>query len=209
MERTNKIESAKEIFGNNFIGLKELSSISNYMQLCLDTIEPPIPYSIDQLMKFKDTHFLILGVSWMQNCNPVTIHSLREHFGIDPSKSEPCFYNQDWYLNEKFIHNQLSNEWYLIRKSIINESRGKSPEILIEKYNLPSAILCAYSFFVCWLYLSQALWRNDYIWCKDIDHLGDQIYVGQYFDITKTNKNGFSIHRYLSIKNNYGCISLL
>lgn len=209
MERTTNIESVKEIFENNFIGLKELTSISKHVKICVDMLEPPIPYSIDQLIKFRDTHLLILGVSWMQNGKPVTIKSLRDHFGIDPYLSEPCFYNQDWYLNEEFINYQLANKWFLISKNIIDESKGESHRILIQKYKFPSAILCAYSFFVCWFYLSEPLWRNDYIWCKDIDHLGDQIYVGQYFDITKTNKNGFSIHRYLSIKNNYGCISLL
>ena len=119
MERTTNIESVKEIFGNNFIGLKELTSISKPMQICVDTLEPPIPYGIDQLIKFKDTYLLILGISWMQNGKPVTIKSLRELFGIDPSRSEPCFYNQDWYLNEEFINYQLTNEWFLIKKSIL------------------------------------------------------------------------------------------
>ena len=32
----------------------------------------------------------------------------------------------------------------------------------------------------------------------------DQIYVGRYIDPIKINKNGFSIHRHLKIKNNYG-----
>ena len=45
-----------------------------------------------------------------------------------------------------------------------------------------------------------------FIWCNDVDANGDRIYVGRYFDPLGISKNGFSVHRQLRIKNNYGCI---
>jgi len=53
-----------------------------------------------------------------------------------------------------------------------------------------------------------AIWPNEYVWCQDKDLNGDQIYVGRYYDKNGVTKNGFSIHRHLSINSNYGSIDL-
>ena len=207
MEGTTNIEVAKDIFGNNFFGLKELAMISKSMHIRTDSTEPSIPFKLDQLECLKETHLLILGVSWMADGNPLTIKSLRDLFGIDPAISEPCFYNQDWYLNEKFASYQLPNKWFLIGKNLIDKTRGEDPKVLIyKKKKFPLAVQCAYTFFVYWFYFHEPLWFSDYIWCRDVDNNGDQIYAGRYLDNNGINKNGFSIHRHLSIRKNYGCV---
>ena len=113
--------------------------------------------------------------------------------------------NQDWYLEEEFAKVSLENRWYLIQKNIEDDTRGKEPNSKSE-LNLPSAILCVYTFMIWWLLRGELLWPNDFIWCSDFDKHGDRIYVGKYLDTDKLERSGFSIHRHLSIKNNYGMI---
>lgn len=54
--------------------------------------------------------------------------------------------------------------------------------------------------------LGEKLWYHDFVWCSDVDHNGDRIYVGKYNDIDGVNKDGFSIHRHLALRLCYGCI---
>ena len=53
------------------------------------------------------------------------------------------------------------------------------------------------------------LWWHDFVWCSDVDHNGDRIYVGKYHDIDGVNKNGFSIHRHLALRPCYGSVDYI
>lgn len=210
MERICSIEEAKEIFGDNFIGVNELAQCAGMMGgLAFPSDIPPIPYSSDALQKGKDEYLLILGVSKMLDGREVTIMSLRERFGTDPQIMEPCFYNQDWYLKEEFVHKTLAPTWYLIRNKVYADSRAVMPDVLEKRFGFPAAIQCAYAFMTAWICLKQTLWEYDYVWCSDRDHNGDRIYVGRYRDKDAVNKNGFSIHRNLSIRECYAGINVL
>ena len=195
--------------GSNFIGPLELTKIANKMPILIPIKIPSIPFSLKEIKNKQTEYILILGISKMQNGKALTLQSLRNHFGFDSLISEPCFYNQDWYIREVFYTDQLPCKWYLIRKTIIDNTRAQNPDTLSPKISFPSAILCAYTFFVYWYHLNEPLWSNDYIWCKDSDRNKDRIFVGRYNDPHGANKNGFSIHRRLSIRNNYGCIQVL
>lgn len=209
MERKTNIAEAKQILGPNFIGPDELALIADKMGIKVPTEIPTIPYGLEELKKKQKDYFLILGISQMKNGEYLTLRALRDHFGINPDISEPCFYNQDWYLKESFMENYLETTWFLIQKNIIEKSRGKNPNSIKNQYVLPSAVLCAFTFFSNYLINKKdILWKNDFVWCSDIDLNKDRIYVGRYIDITGFSKNGFSIHRHLKIKNNYGCIDL-
>jgi len=142
MERKTKImkislENVKAIMGENFIGPAELKNIGSKLALAdpseLGRPIPEIPFSQDELNSRREEDFiLILGMPG------VTINSLRETLGWDPQKSEPCFYNQDWYLKEDFAaKTSLDFKWYLIRKSIEEASRGLLPT---EENILPSEV---------------------------------------------------------------------
>ncbi len=209
MERITTLERAKEIMGNNFIGPHELSLITDKFDVNIPDEIPIIPYITKELIKLKDDNILVLGLSNMKNGEPINIKTLRSLFGIDDKISDPCFYNQDWYMSEEFTNIVLKNRWFLIQKNVLQDSRGKNPE----DYNnnvFPSAILCAFVFFVnYYVNNKELLWKNDFIWCSDKDANNDMIYVGRYQDITGFSKNGFSIHRHLKIRNNYGIINCL
>ena len=208
MERKASIKEAELIFGENFIGVKQLRSCSLLIGIKVPDFIPDLPYSIDDLKLKSEDYILMLGSTQMTNGKHLSIKSLRNHFGLDPDKSEPCFYNQDWYLNEPFIHKTLENKWYLIRKNIFTESRSINPDSLLKQYKFPSAILCTVTFFLYWFIVGKRLWEFDFIWCEDLDHNGDRIYVGKYRDIDGINKNGFSIHRHLKLRDFYGCVDV-
>lgn len=206
MERTTSLAEAKQIMGKNFIGPDELSQIEDKMGIIIPSGISEIPISSQELYEKREKYILILGASQMKTGEALTLKSMRSHFGIDPDSFEPCFYNQDWYLNESFMEIPLESNWFLIKKTIDEETRGTNPEEISAHYSFPSAILCAYSFFAYWFLTLQCLWKHDFVWCSNKDSNGDRIYVARYFDPNGVSKNGFSIHRHLKIRRNYGCV---
>lgn len=201
----------KDIMGNNFIGHDDLNSIKDKFGINISSNVPGIQYSKDFLKSHSENYILILGTEATNDNEQLTINKLREKFGVDPDKNEPCFYNQDWYLKEDFASKEtLRNKWYLLKKNVYEEYRAVNPdEKAINKLALPSAVLCTYTFFAYYLLNNEILWKDDFVWCSDNDANGDQIYVGRYEDKNKINKNGFNIHRHLKLKQNYSFIEVI
>ena len=189
----------------NMIGPEELKALRE-MGLRVPENIPEIPFSPEELARKQEDYLLVLGVSTFADGTKVTIRNLRERFGLDPEVSEPCFYNQDWYVREDFIDVPMEDGWFLIRKNVYEDSRAVQPAELMKTHEFPSAIRCVYAFFAAWFALGIRLWEHDFVWCSDTDHNGDRIYVGKYHDIDGVNKNGFSIHRHLALRPCYGCI---
>ncbi len=210
-----KNQQAKNIMGKNFIGPAELNKIDERLNLARidenDAVE--ICYSAELLEKIKNDYILILGAAKNKNGEDLTINSMRSFFGWDPAAKEPCFYNQDWYLKDDFAAKmRLSDQWYLIKKEVIAEVSGKMPDEieknLQKSEKFPSAVLTAFAFFAYYFHTGgEILWKRDFIWCSDRDSNGDRIYTGRYIDPNKINKNGFNIHRYLTVKPWYGAIT--
>jgi len=205
----------QEIFGKNFIGPEQLDSIKNNMGILspfeMTTDIPIIPFDFDVLQKHSTDYILILGIPTAFDNKPLTINKMRSIFGYNPYVKEPCFYDQDWYLKEYFAcRNKLEFKWYLIRKKVFEEGRGKNVNeinLVLKHHKLPSAVLACFTFFsYYYLNSNELLWKHDYIWCRDKDHNGDQIYVGRYLDPEGINKNGFNIHRHLEIRTFYSFV---
>ena len=203
MERST-IERLKALFGKSFLGYEELRPFLERIGYQGACEIPAINYPLEDLEKYAQDYILVLGIPG------ITIRSLREVFGIDPDVSDPCFYNQDWYMQESFIDTSLETKWYLLKKEVVNESRAVMPDTLIARhYAFPSAILCAYTFFAYYCKNNDHLWWHDFVWCSDTDHNGDRIYVGKYHDVDGVNKNGFSIHRHLALRDCYAAINVI
>ena len=187
------------------IGPKELSKLPFQ---CADTA-PANPFSDSVLKKNADTHVLIFTPRAYADGTPITLLSLRERFGTDPAVSEPCMYGQDWYLKEDFAaKTSLDGKWHLVRKDVLEDARAKLPEdietSLDPKETFPNAVTCTFAFFAHWFVSGgEKLWKHDFVWCSDRDHNGDRIYVGRYEDPAGVNKNGFNIHRHLSLRPAY------
>lgn len=216
MEGTTSIDFAGKILGTNMIGPEALlscSAIKDFLDLRkLEKDIPVIPYSEALLETVSETHLLILTVPEYIDGQSLNLLNMKQHFGsVSSSGTAPCFYNQDWYNNERFaVDTVLPYNWSLVRKTINNETRAQNPEDIINQgFSFPSAILCAYTFFVCFLVNGSVLWENEFLWCSDLDSNGDRIYVGRYKDPAGIAKDGFSIHRHLKLRNHYGAISVL
>lgn len=195
-------ETVKSLFGNNFIGVEELSPFFLKMGLDPSLIsEVELNFS-DYVLEeaSKNGYILILGVEKLGDI-VITPKFLRDTFGFDPEVSEPCLYNQDWYMKEDFMNRSLGNQWYLIKKDVFENSRAVMPVDLQNRgLQFPSAILCLYTFFAYYFAYNVYLWYHDFVWCSDTDHNGDRVYVGKYHDVDGVNKNGFSIHRHLALR---------
>lgn len=200
------IELAKQIMGNQFIGPDELKRCAPKLLFEIPQELPSIPYDEEKLEQSKVHYYLVLGITKFLDGKEVTCRNLKSIFGKDPDNGEPCFYNQDWYDQEGFIDIPMPEGWYLIRKDVFEDSRAVMPAELMQRMDFPSAIRCTYTFFVIWFAKSEKLWYHDFVWCSDVDHNGDRIYVGKYHDIDGVNKNGFSIHRHLALRPCYGAI---
>lgn len=208
------LKEAKKIMRKNFIGPEELKRISRQLGIFdpfkLSSSMPQVPFNSGELRKISQDYILILGMPKDRNNQKLTINRMREIFGWNPKESEPCFYNQDWYLKERFAKDKtLKFKWYLMRKTVNRKTYGKSLETITktlkQKEVFPLAVLTAFVFFAYYLLNNgEILWKNDFIWCSDKDHNGDRIYTGRYIDPKKINKNGFNIHRHLAIRSCYG-----
>ncbi|MFN8209393.1 MAG: hypothetical protein U0T33_00300 [Bacteroidales bacterium] len=217
MERTASLKTAKFIMGKNFIGHDQLAYISERFGINRRILEnmkiPELKFPESILKENADDYILILGIQQTDTGRPLTINYMRSTFGVSPAISEPCFYNQDWYLNEDFASKfQPENKWYLLKKTVAENSRGVLPDtytgLSTGEVDLPSAVLCAFAFFAYYLVSGgEKLWADDFVWTSDCDRFGDQIYVGRYFDRLDPSRCGFNVHRHLKIKSNYGIIN--
>lgn len=206
MERST-IDRLKQLFGKNLIGPDEVKPLVERIGAG-EIVIPELNYSFEELEACAKDYLLVMGLSSVGG-KPVTIRTLREAFGVDPDASEPCFYNQDWYMHEDFIDRQMESCWYLLRKEVVEASRAVMPEqLMAEDYAFPTAILCAYAFFAYWFCYDEKLWYHDFVWCCDTDHNGDRIYVGKYHDVDGVNKNGFSVHRHLALRSCYAAVTV-
>ena len=208
MER-EELDRLKQLFGDRFIGPDELKPLLDKLGWGEDITVPELNYSEEQLSQCAKDYLLVMGVPEIGG-KAVTILTLREAFGFDPDESEPCFYNQDWYMHEDFIDRTLEPRWYLVRKQVVENSRAVMPEqLMADSYAFPSAILCAFAFFAYYFCYGEHLWYHDFVWCSDTDHNGDRIYVGKYHDVDGVNKNGFSVHRHLALRQCYAAVNCL
>lgn len=212
--KTIDFQKIKKVMGKNFIGPEELKKISRYFSVSdpfkIGKKIPQIPFDLNYLKKINKEYILILGIPKDKDNQKLTINNMRLMFGSNSQKSEPSFYNQDWYLREKFAKDiVLEFRWYLIKKSIDKNSCGKNPEDILKnlknKEKFPPAILTVFTFFSYYFFTNgEILWKHNFVWCSDKDKNGDRIYTGRYIDPQKINKNGFNIHRHLSIRSCYG-----
>ena len=211
MERISLIDG-KEILGNDFIGPNELNAICGLMGLKKIDFSslPELVLTKTELRSIKENNSILFAVNnKMESGEQLSIASLRNSLGLD-SIEKVGFYNQDWYLKEAFYAKEFEAPfWALLPKNIPSVSRAKIPSNSDPSVTLPSALLVSYLFFIYYFHTKGTLlWKNDYIWCSDVDHNGDMVYVGRYEDPAGINQNGFSIHRHLKISEAYGFLNV-
>lgn len=206
MITTTPISVAEKIMGTNFIGPKQVNLLLMHMgkELISEIDVPEVNYDEETLRNSASDYILVYGT------DALDILDIRNFFGVDPEISEPCLYNQDWYMSEEFIRRRIDNKCFLIKRNVLEDTRAVMPmEIISTGVKFPSAILCVYLFFTYYVAYGEMLWFHDFVWCEDVDHNGDRIYVGKYHDVDGINKNGFSIHRHLALRPCYASVDII
>lgn len=213
MGSLDKYYRCRRMFNVDFIGAEEINAVNNFFNIepILPEDLPEIPYSEDVLNKALDRNAILFILPHVhKNRIPITINSIKDIVGINESKFGVCFYNQDWYINEHFANFNFGYyKWCLVEKDVNTKSLALTNQELVEKlnYQLPYAIELVFLFFAYYILKKEILWANNFIWCSDKDANNDPIYVARYFDPLKIARNGFSIHRHLTITNIYGGIN--
>lgn len=215
MERVTGLDIAREIMGMNFIGPDEILRHASKLGVKAPSAQrdeiPVIHYGHDLLERVARSHILVMTVPRAFDGRPLTLNAMRTFLGTDPSKSEPCFYDQDWYVREEFARTfESSASWHLVGRELLEFSKGLDPAAIHQGVQLPSALLAAFTFFSYYFVSGgDRLWEHEFIWCSDTDHNGDQVYVGRYSDPMGMNKSGFNIHRHLRLRKNYGAVEVI
>ncbi|WP_420187043.1 hypothetical protein M1B74_11560 [Bacteroides pyogenes] len=206
MAKITPVSVAEKIMGTNIIGPKQANMLLEKMgkePIAVASV-PEVNYDEDTLTNCASDYILVYGTDTLD------ILDLRNFFGVDPEISEPCLYNQDWYMSEDFIRRRMDNKWYLIKKNVLEDTRAVMPlDIISNGVKFPSAILCVFTFFAYYVAYGEILWYHDFVWCEDVDHNGDRIYVAKYHDVDGINKNGFSIHRHLALRPCYASVDII
>jgi hypothetical protein len=185
-EPSTSQKQTREIMGKNFLGVEE---VAEHFGIQLNREElakiAEIPFTEATLQECKDTHILFLGVNHDKAGKPLTINRFREMF---PKDGQPRFYSyQDsWYDKEKFATKETPElRWYLVRKSILEESREKTynqqEKLLKENEERERAIVYIYGMLLMFKATGERLFENDYVWCNDLGSVGYRVAVG-YFD---------------------------
>lgn len=201
-----ELNTLKSAFGKNFIGPDEINSASKILHflphISSHSIQAP-KTPITELLNYTETHYLFYLPAVNRFGDPLTLMSIKRQIHELNGTININFYNQDWYHYQAFANEKLSNDhWVILRKEIYPDSKGKLPTI---PEKLPKALEITLAFFLYGAVFGEIIYGSQYIWCQDKDDYGDMIYVGHY-NAGINSKNGFEIHRHLSIKSNYGCV---
>jgi hypothetical protein len=201
------IQEARSILGDRLLCQDRLAKLVWPFAFAAAEI-PAIPFSRATLQQQSGTHILIHTPKHDAQGARIDLLYLREAFGIDPDRMQPCFYNQDWYVREAFAMSGLDGGWHLVAGEVLEERRAEDPSQiesgLPAAQAFPAAVTCAFTFFAWWLASGgKKLWQYDFSWCRDRDDNNDRIYVGRYDDPKGLSKSGFSVHRHLALRPAY------
>jgi hypothetical protein len=213
MEGAASHSEARRIMGPNFLGPEEINCTGlDFLYNSGSRSLPSLPFKAEFLQSVAESHILIFGYKRTFSEELITLEFLRSKFSAEDFSKAPRFYSQDWYVKERFFLDEvLDNKWYLIKKKSIENLNGENPEVVCDNQSLfPKAILVAYTFFIWYFHKKgEILWKNNYIWCSDIDSRGDRIYVGRYSDVHGLSRDGFSIHRHLKLSSNHSFVDYI
>lgn len=177
---------AQKIMVQNFLGPKE---VAKHFGIRLNEEEmtkvAKIPFRDKTLQECKDTHILFLGVNHDKTGKPLTINRFREMF---PENGQPKFYSYQgsWYDKEEFANKETPDlRWYLISKSILEKSRSKTykqqEKLLKESEERERAIVYIYGMLLMFKATGERLFKNDWVWCKDVSSGGERVSVGSFY----------------------------
>lgn len=114
----------------------------------------------------------------------VTMLKLRELFGTSKN-TQPCVYNNDWWLNAEFAKKILREGWHLTLTKMPTESKNQNYEeqkaLLAEKEELPEPVEVMYFCLVNYLINDkERLLHNDYSGTNTLLFGGSVVCLGRF-----------------------------
>lgn len=178
-EVTTSQKRAREIMGNNFLGIRE---VLQHFGICFTKEEmvklADIPFSERLLQVCKDTHILFVGC-------PLTIADIREKvpknlFYLEP-KGTSCP-KDVWWANEGFVTKEkVSLRWYLTRRDVVPESANKAYQeqraLLGDHEAVPRVCELVYMTILHYLIAEIPLFEY-YVRCQDVTSGDHRVHVG-------------------------------
>ncbi len=171
-------QRAREIMKENFFGAEEVAEHLGFLLNNEELSEiAKVPFSEKRLQECKDTYILFLGVDHDRTGKPLTILRLSEIFSDE-------FYWKDWWKKEEFATKETPKlQWYLVRKSILEESRFKTfsqQEKLLKKNEYRErAVVYAYRMLLIHKTRGESLLEG-WVMCKDLTSSNERVGIGYY-----------------------------
>ena len=181
-ELTMNQACAKEIMGQNFLGVEEGMKLFG-IQLTRRQLAymSEIPFSETTLTACKDTHILVAVM-------PLSIMQIRSYTAaMKLSKGQKSFfYKQDWYDAQTFANEVGHLEWHLVRKNLVENSTGKTwqqqQELIDTKIEeTPNAQVMVYTIIGHFLNTGERLFEKVWVRTSSFDSGVDRVCVG-WFD---------------------------
>lgn len=165
---------AREIMGENFLGIEEVSQHFgvSFGKKLVKFDEIPFPKTV--LTECKDTHILFPGF-------PLTILDVR-------SKVSPDLFQRmhSWYIKKVFAKkDKVELRWYLIRKDTAPESTSKKYQqqlaILSKNEEVPRACEVFYMIILYFLTTGIFLFEDNLVRCRD-ETDGNRVRLGFFHE---------------------------
>lgn len=170
---------ARDIMGEDFLGTKEVAQVfgSFWLEESQRSILHSVPFSEDTLKKCKADGFkLFLGINQNRNGDVLTIKCFRGMFPeLFGEKDNFSFYG----FAKRTV---IEPEWYLVKGSIVEESRKKlyqdQEKILNENEYRENAVLYVYLMCLMYKVRGERLFDEDFVWCADKNGEEGRVFAG-------------------------------
>jgi len=125
-QELERIEKAKEIMGNDFMGPEQVAAAFNFDPTTIEV--PPIPFSAQELERAKQLgQFLILRIDKDNGGNPLTMQRIGIILNDKLKDNGKVFSNLDWQQTEEFFTTDFPKaRWALVSKDLLGyENNGQ------------------------------------------------------------------------------------
>jgi hypothetical protein len=166
------------VMGKNFVGLDELQ---NLIRINSDIQEIPIPWRVETLEKYKDSHFLVF----------VPALSLIDMTLLEFGKP---FFKENWFTFEAFAATRLDATWHLIQKTSVFDSGNKwwleQKAMLNVRECVPTTAVLVFAIIVYFLKTGERLFEKEYLRTLDVCNTRQRISLAGF------NTTGVHLHNW-------------
>ena len=200
-ESVRELREAKEIFGENFVGIEEIEKFrglkfseqekKNIARMWTEKVKEQKLTKEDLEQLEKEGFMVMLRSGTIEHERkeiPATLGNLREKF-------KDLFYNQDWYNDEKFVkEDAVKLAWAIVKKEVLEESRSKDwdeQEEILKQWakehkvdpkfvtrRMPAEV--AYDILAYYSARNERILENDWDWTAVRSSDGEFVSVGSF-----------------------------